>query len=275
MMFQALLARVQAGETPGGILADPAQFAAFFNEAISCLSSRHLSVSWGDRLLTLDKSAGFVQDPVFSKAFEAIKGSHTYDQYGGDHTIAWRLNTLCWATKCALQAGGDFVECGVFKGDMAWVIMQVAGSRIPAFYLYDSFEGFSPEYSSQDDYPENPGFLDFANQIYKNEGSYDQVSARFSVYPEVKVIKGFLPDSLTIESPERIGFLHVDLNSPRAEVAVLEHLFERVVPGGVVVFDDYGWKLFYKQKESEDDFMRKRGYEILELPTGQGLVVKR
>jgi hypothetical protein len=75
--------------------------------------------------------------------------------------------------------------------------------------------------------------------------------------------------------PEQIGFLHIDLNSPRAEIAVLERLFDRVQPGGVVVFDDYGWKIFRKQKQAEDAFMRSRGYEILELPTGQGLVVKR
>jgi hypothetical protein len=56
---------------------------------------------------------------------------------------------------------------------------------------------------------------------------------------------------------------------------VLERLFDRVLPGGIVVFDDYGWKMFHEQKQAEDDFMRRRGYEVLELPTGQGLVVKR
>jgi hypothetical protein len=48
-----------------------------------------------------------------------------------------------------------------------------------------------------------------------------------------------------------------------------------VSPGGIVVFDDYGWKVFHRQKEAEDEFMRHMGYEILELPTGQGIVVKR
>jgi hypothetical protein len=43
----------------------------------------------------------------------------------------------------------------------------------------------------------------------------------------------------------------------------------------VIIFDDYGWKVFRKQKVAEDQFMRARGYEVLELPTGQGLVVKR
>ncbi len=233
-------------------------------------------MSWGDRLLTLDKTAGFLDNGLFRQAFETIKGSHQYDQYNGPDGILWRLNTLCWAAQCALRVGGDFVECGVFKGDMAWVVLHALGpAHVPSYYLYDSFAGFSNEYSAPEDYPLNPGFLDFANKHYREQGLYEYVRDRFVPFPNVKVIKGFLPEMLDVDCPERIGFLHVDLNSPRAEVAVLERLFDRVVPGGVVVFDDYGWKLFEKQKIAEDAFMRARGYEVLELPTGQGLVVKR
>jgi len=249
---------------------------AELNRAIERITPVHLTVSWGDRLLTLDKSADFLEESRFRAAFESVKGSHQYDQYIGPDTIAWRLNTLCWAARCGLQAGGDFVECGVFKGDMAWVVTQTLGIEIiPRYWLYDSFEGFSPKWSSADDYPQNPGFLDFANKHYRQEGMYEYVAGRFAPYEKVRVIKGFLPEALVQGSPERIGFLHIDLNSPRAEVAVLEKLFDCVTPGGVIVFDDYGWKLFHKQKEAEDEFMAKRGYEILELPTGQGLVVKR
>lgn len=246
------------------------------DRAIERITPDHLSVSWGDRLLTLDKSAGFLDDAAFRQAFDSIRGSHTYDQYHGEHTIAWRLNVLCWAARCGLRAGGDFVECGVFKGDMAWVVANTIGfEHIPRYWLYDSFEGFSGEYSSPADYPRNPGFLDFANQHYRKHGIYEYVAERFAPYPNIRVIKGFLPDMLDRECPERIGFLHIDLNSPKAEVAVLERLFDRVTPGGVIVFDDYGWKLFERQKSAEDAFMRERGYEILELPTGQGLVTKR
>jgi O-methyltransferase len=246
------------------------------NQAIDSLKTQHLTTSWGDRLLTIDKTAGFKDDPAFHAAFESVKGSHIYDQYSGSDTVAWRLNTLCWAARCALKAGGDFVECGVFKGDFAWVVLQTLGvTNIPKFFLYDSFEGFSPDYSDATDYPLNPGFLDFANKHYQVPGMYEYVRDRFAGFSNVEVVKGFLPDALALACPERIGFLHVDLNSPRAEVGVLEQLFDRVVPGGVIVFDDYGWKLFEKQKEAEDEFMKARGYEILELPTGQGLVVKR
>ena len=255
---------------------NPWMFPRRFNRLVLASRARHLSVSWGDKLLTLDKSAGFMEQEAFRSAFDSIRGSHQYDEYNGSDGIAWRLNTLCWAARCGASTGGDFVECGVFKGDMAWVVLCTLGIKTaPKFFLYDSFEGFSPAYSSGEDFPKNPGFLDFANRIYRTEGLYEYVTKRFAPYQQVRVIKGFLPDTLDIESPQQIGFLHVDLNSPRAEIAVLDRLFDRVLPGGVVVFDDYGWKLFEKQKYLEDEFMRARGYEVLELPTGQGLVVKR
>ena len=158
---------------------------------------------------------------------------------------------------------------------MASVILNVLGpEKISRYFLYDSFEGFSTKYSSDEDYPLNAGFLAFANKHYREAGIYERVAARFKPYKNVTVIKGFLPETLDSVCPEKIAFLHVDLNSPAAEVAVLERLFDRVVSGGAIVFDDYGWKLFEKQKIAEDEFMRKRGYQILELPTGQGLVIK-
>lgn len=52
-------------------------------------------------------------------------------------------------------------------------------------------------------------------------------------------------------------------------------LFDRVVPGGVIVFDNYGWSASARQMEASDSFMAAHSYTILELPTGQGLTVKR
>jgi O-methyltransferase len=246
------------------------------NDTAETLTSAHVSVSWGDRLLTLDKSAGFKQEAAFRTAFAAIRGSHVYDQYNGPDAIDWRLNTLIWAGRRACQIGGELVECGTFKGDMAWVMLHTIGAeRISRFWLFDSFEGFSPDYSSAQDFPESPGFLDFANGFYRQPGLYEYVRERFAPFGNVTLVKGFLPETLDAQAPDHIGFLHIDLNSPRAEIAVLEQLFDRVLAGGVVVLDDYGWKMFHRQKEAEDDFMRRQGYEILELPTGQGLVVKR
>jgi O-methyltransferase len=172
---------------------------------------------------------------------------------------------------------GDFVECGVFKGDMAWVVSKNVdfASKGKYFYLYDTFDGFSEKYSSQEDFPDNPRFFDFVNKCYKDPAIYPYVCSRFNDRQDVNVIKGVVPDILLERMPEKIAFMHIDLNSAAAEIGALEILFPRMSKGAVLVFDDYGWKQFYKQKDAEDAFMARLGYDILELPTGQGVVIKR
>jgi hypothetical protein len=259
-------------------LADPAMRAGFFDRLITgLLPQDHNRIFWGDRLLSLGKSMGFFDDPVFAAAYAKIRGSHQYDQYASPHTIAWRLHTLVWAAQNGLRLEGNFVECGVFKGDFAWVVAQCTdfARSGKTFYLYDTFAGFAPAHSSPADFPDAPGFLDFADKIYKDPAIYPEVVDKFRDVANVRIVRGVLPDILADIAPGKIAFLHIDINSPAAEIGTLEMLFDRVVAGGIIVFDDYGWHLFRKQKEAEDAFMAARGYRILELPTGQGLLVKR
>ena len=186
---------------------DPDTTAKIIDQMIQKLIvPNHQSCFWGDRLLTLDKSAGFLSDPVFRTAYDTIQNSHQYDQYASPNTIAWRLHTLVWAAKSALTIEGDFVECGVFKGDMSWVISQTVdfASSKKKLYLYDTFEGFSPKYSSEEDFPEHPEFLNIANQYYTDPQLYHDVCDRFSNRSDIKVIKGVVPDILLKEAPEKI-----------------------------------------------------------------------
>lgn len=237
----------------------------------------HHSVLWGDRLLTMDKSADFRDDPKFRMALKQADSSTGANQYESPDGISWRYNTLIWAARNCLDLPGDFVECGVYRGDMTWMITQMvdvegAGKR---FYLYDTFAGFDPKYSSEDDFPDSPGLYQFADKQYKAPGIEAHVRQRFGDKPYVIITKGAVPDILQRISPERVALVHLDLNSPKAETGALEVLFDRVSPGGLIVFDDYGWKQFHRQKRAADDFMSARGQTILELPTGQGLLVKR
>ena len=266
-VFRAAL----AGERP---------MAEFVDFVITRLLPRdHKSLFWGDRMLTLDKSAGFLEEPAFQAAFARILGAHRYDQYASPVTIAWRLHTLVWAARVALTLpAGDFVECGVFKGDMAWMVSEVTGLAATGrqFHLYDSFAGFDPSQTTQEDFPELPGFLDFANAIYAAEGLWDGVQARFQDMPHIHLHKGYLPATLDHDGfPPRIAYLHIDLNVASAETACLERLFDRLVPGAPIIFDDYGWKVFHRQKVAADAFFHQRNHHVLELPTGQGLVIKR
>jgi O-methyltransferase len=243
----------------------------------AAVAPHHHSVFWGDRLLSLDKSAAFREDPRFAAAMRAVSSDTGATQYASPDGIAWRLHTLVWAARGALHVPGDFVECGVYKGDMSWVVTELvdlAGAG-RSFYLYDTFEGFSPKYSSEDDFPLAPQFFHSADRGYHIPHLYESVCRRFSEKAYVKVVKGVVPDVLSQISPERIAFMHIDMNSAAPEIGALNLLFERISLGGMVIFDDYGWFLHKKQKDAEDRFMASRGQEILELPTGQGLLIKR
>lgn len=262
-----------------GQLNDWRRLAPFVDLVIRKMLPRdHKRVFWGDRMLTLDKAAGFLDDPAFAKAWKSVRGAHVYDQYDNRESIAWRLHTLVWAAREALALlAGDFVECGVFQGDMSWVVYNAAplagsGRRL---HLFDSFEGLDPAQVREGEYGDNPGYVEIANSYYRRPDIHQSVVDRFASAPEVFVHKGFLPGALAGAAPEAIAWLHIDLNSAAAEIGVLEALFDRVVPGGYVIFDDYGWSAYALQKAEEDAFFAARGYRILELPTGQGLVVKR
>jgi hypothetical protein len=221
---------------------------------------------------------GFFEDAAFCKAWESVRGAHQYDQYDDRQSIAWRMHTLVWAARQALQLPeGDFVECGVFQGDMSYVVYQASGIAGSGrrMHLFDSFEGIDPDRVADGEYGLSSDYVATANRHYRRSGLYESVRDRFALMPEVSIHRGFLPEALEGRMPEKIAWLHIDLNAALPEVGALEVLFDRVVPSGAVILDDYGWLVLRGQKDAEDAFFAKRGYSVLELPTGQGLVIRR
>lgn len=250
--------------------------AALFDKTIEVIRSHHSSIFWGDRMLTLDKAAAFRDDPKFEAAIRTADSSTGQNQYASPDGITWRYNTLVWAARQALLVEGDFIECGVYQGDMSWVLTEMVdlASHSRTMYLYDTFSGFSDKYSSAADYPDAPQLFEMLQRDYVRGSIYPSVVARFSGKHYVQVFRGVVPDVLRDCAPAKVAFLHLDMNSPGPERGALEYLYDRIVPGGLIVFDDYGWTVFRKQKQSADEFMSSKGVAILELPTGQGLVIK-
>jgi O-methyltransferase len=233
----------------------------FLKDAIERFKRMFGGVYAGDNVILFDRSLGFLEDQRFMQAFSSNVQS---DQ---EQSLILRLNTLIWAAQQVLPIDGDFVECGVYRGFSFAVIADYLdfGKLDKTLYLYDTFEGIPEKYNSENiDAPE-----------YAAPGIHDDVVQRFSRYDNVRIVKGIVPDTFSDVVPEKVALLHLDLNSSKAEIAALEVLFDRVSPGGVIVFDDYGWAAYQAQRIAEDKFMAERGYRILEIPTGQGLLIKR
>jgi len=219
-----------------------------------------------DMMIVLWRNLSFRHDQKFMSCFF---DSVTNKQ---EESLIWRLHTLAWAAKNALLVEGDFVECGVYQGFCSNVLLKYLDFQdLPRHaYLYDTFEGLPDKTSTEQER------LAWNSTYARNdsEAMYRSVCQKFSRYPNVKIIRGIVPDSFEQAVPEKIAFLHIDMNSEKAEMLALEYLFDKVVPGGVIVFDDFGWSCNINQMRAELAFMNKHGHAILESPTGQGIVIK-
>lgn len=237
-------------------LKDPAAFFKGMTEALSALKS-NVGAFAGDNLFTYARNLSFLTDEKFMKAFN----SHVTTNV--EKAIIWRIATVAWGARNGMRLQGDFVECACYKGITARIVCDYTdfGARPDKhYYLYDLFE--HDETMPHHHMPEH------------GEGLYAEVKRRFSHLPNVTVTQGRVPDSFEKAIPDKVAFLHLDLNNAEAEISVLEALFDRMVPGAVMVLDDYGWLGYRKQKLAEDPWLAARGYQVLELPTGQGIVIK-
>jgi O-methyltransferase len=209
------------------------------------------------------KSMGFMQDPAFLNVVEKYAGLLAFPNWH------WNIQTVIWAVRQARRLPGDFVELGVFKGHTTVMAAEYLGFADwhQRWYLYDTFEGIPEDQL-------DPGWADVNRRLYHGTFSVEEVLARFAPYPNIEVIKGRVPEVLKETCPERISFVHMDLNSATAEIAALDALYDRIVPGGIILFDDYGWNIAYAQLVAEFRWMKERELFVLELPTGQGLFIK-
>ncbi len=233
---------------------DPERFDALMDEACSLVDGGyHL----GDNFFTWMRNVSPLEDSVFRSAWQ----SNVQNQ--ADDAIMWRRYILCCAAYHCVHLEGDFVECGTLFGTGIKTVVDYFGKDNfgKTFWGYDTFDTNPVEGHA------------FNGQ---EAGLYDRVRERFAGYDNVRLVKGFLPGSLEGNSPERIAFMHIDLNSAEYEMAVLKVLFDRMVPGGILILDDYEWSGVYRQQKiQEDTWFDARQYRVFPLPTGQGLVIKR
>jgi hypothetical protein len=211
----------------------------------------------GDNLFTYHRNLSFLGDGPFMEAFKA----HTDSEI--EKALLWRNSTVLWGVRNGLRLEGDFVECACYKGTTARIICDAIGFanyKDRHYYLYDLFD--------HDPAMPHHALPEHSNQLYTS------VKARFSTFPNVTVTQGKVPEIFSEIAPQKIAFMNLDLNNADAEIGVLDALFDRMVPGAILVLDDYGWLYYRQQKLAEDPWFEKRGYRVLELPTGQGLVIK-
>jgi O-methyltransferase len=214
----------------------------------------------GDDMLIHNCNLSFMHDKLFAETFEEVAKAPIYQQ------MAWRVHVLDFFFKHALRIDGNYVECGVFRGFKSFFLLKKNAELIKnrKQFLFDTFEGIDP--SLADGSP-------IKQADHAKDGLFEFVVERFSEFENLKVIKGSVPSSLKTVDVGTVNFLHLDMNSWQAELGALDYFLPRMSQGGVIILDDFGLKTHQKQFEKEYPFLIKKGLSVLELPTGQGVVL--
>jgi hypothetical protein len=215
----------------------------------------------------------FMRDPVFIRAYQRGVDAGK----GVDNLLHWRIHVALWAADHASRLAGDFVECGVNKGAisssvLAYLDWKNLGKR---FFLLDTFGGMDERFVTEEE--KRLGKLELNRRVLAANGyelNPESVRRNFSEWERIHVVQGPVPETLPLVDTASICYLHLDMNCAVPERAALEYFWPRLVPGGMVLFDDYAYVGFETQKATHDEFARAHGVSILSLPTGQGLLVK-
>jgi len=208
-----------------------------------------------DDMFVWFRNLGFLSDTEFTQAFAP------YQEDALLRARIWRVYMLCWAVKSCLKVEGDFADFGCYDGRTVHIMTRfIDFNKIDKdYYLYDLFENPTPE----------------SRKAKHGPNLHQEVCNLFSEYPRMNVIKGPVPDSFEQGLPDKIAFAQIDLNEATPELETLKIIYDRVTPGGMIIFDDFGFKRYSESHHQEMDFFRTHNDIVFESPTGQGLFIKR
>lgn len=160
---------------------------------------------------------------------------------------------------------GVVVELGVYKGGSALLLHRAAPTR--HMHLFDTFSGHPDVDRFHDDRSAQPvGRFSDTN--------VNDVVALFRGAP-VAIHVGVFPWSAQYWHPApRIVVAHIDADLYESVHAACELLYPWLVPGGVMIFDDYGFPDCPGAKRAVDGWAAAHGHVVQPLTTGQALLHK-
>lgn len=119
---------------------------------------------------------------------------------------------------------GAFVEVGVYRGGSAWHLNAVAARQGRELHLFDTFTGI-------------PHKGDLDQHAIGDYGDVDKESLR-RAFPRAVFHVGVFPQTLP-DDLRGFAFVHVDCDQYAGHRACIDLLYPRLVPGGIMMFDDY------------------------------------
>lgn len=189
--------------------------------------------------------------------------------------LRWRHYLVYWTAAVAAQLSmgvdKNFVEMGVCDGLTAWYASH-ARQRAQCggeFFLYDAWEEMRTDLLTDSEVGSagSYAYLDIEN-TRKNLSLCTNETFVFN--------KGYIPESFSnSQNPQSIAWMHIDLNSSIPTIASLDYFWNKLLPRGLILLDDFAWPGYEETKTAVEEWCEARNFDILQFPTGQGLIIKQ
>jgi O-methyltransferase len=156
-------------------------------------------------------------------------------------------------------------ECGVYRGGTALLLAWAIRDNRPGewLWLFDTFGGMPDADPSRDSHKSG----DFSDT------SAGAVGALLGGICNNALQVGKIPETFAGHEDSRIAFAHVDVDLYSSTLAALGFIVPRLVPGGILVCDDYGFASCPGATLAVDEYAAKRGVSVLDLRTGQAVII--
>lgn len=155
-----------------------------------------------------------------------------------------RIDSLCLFMRNTTGQGGEYWECGTFRGECAIYVKQSMGDSPRTMRLFDTFSG-QPASGPYDTHP-----------VGSMAGtSIEVVRDLFAGQSGVYIHQGIMPATFAGLEGTVISVANIDVDNHDAVKACLEFVYPRVPAGGYIALDDYGCPACPGAKKATDDFL--------------------
>jgi O-methyltransferase len=203
-------------------------------------------------------------DALFLATYEEVKSYTLVDLYR-----CWELWTL---VEQSAKLEGDLIEIGVWRGGTGAIMAKKAMScGIDGLvYLCDTFRGVVKAGSNDTRYKGG----EHANTSRQMVELLIHDRLRLD---NVRILEGIFPDEtayLVEGQRTRFRLCHIDVDVYQSAKDIIDWIWERMVVGGMIVYDDYGFNGCQGITKFVNEQSTARDRLVLHNLNGHALVVK-
>lgn len=176
-----------------------------------------------------------------------------------------RCYMLASLAQYAVHLKGDFAECGVYKGGTALLLCRILEDRGKTLRLFDSFQGLPKGNPERDQWFHEGQYTNAVESVIRLLSDFRDM---------IDIRRGWIPETFAGLDECAYAFAHIDVDLYQSALDCCVYFYRRLVPGGVLVFDEYGFPAARGEKDAVDEFFADKPESPIPLVTGQAMVLK-